>query len=208
MARVLKVDTTLTTTADAPFTTRVFINGAFAASSLCSSRASSSSTLTTHNSLSPPLLVCPAGMLGAGLGSLSALIHTVMVGPASARAAQAAFASTLLSTAPFTAGAGALYTLGASLAEEVAGARDWRSSAAGGVLAGAVTVGLKQRSLQGGFVGALALGSACAAAQVGAALESSTTGHAHKAAPRPVALSGSELAASAASSKAFVGRMQ
>jgi hypothetical protein len=147
-------------------------------------------------------------MLGAGLGSLSALIHTVMVGPASARAAQAAFASTLLSTAPFTAGAGALYTLGASLAEEVAGARDWRSSAAGGALAGAVTVGLKQRSLQGGFVGALALGSACAAAQVGAALESSTTGQAHKAAPRPVAVSSSELAASAASSKAFVGRMQ
>jgi hypothetical protein len=131
-----------------------------------------------------------------------------MVGPASARAAQAAFASTLLSTAPFAAGAGALYTLGASLAEEVAGGRDWRSSAAGGALAGAVTIGLKQRSLQGGFVGALAMGSACAAAQVGAALESSTAGAPPTGAARPAAVSGAELAASAANSKAFVGRMQ
>ncbi len=147
-------------------------------------------------------------MLGAGVGGLSALIHTVMVGPSSARAAQAAFGATLLSTAPFAAGAGALYTIGACLAEDIVGARDWRTTAAGGALAGAVAVGLKQRSLQGGFVGAVALGSACAAAQVATALESSTAGRAHLAAPRPVAISGEQLATSAASSRAFTSRMQ
>ncbi len=147
-------------------------------------------------------------MLGAGVGSLSAIIHTVMVGPSSARAAQAAFGATLLSTAPFTAGAGALYTIGACLAEDFVGARDWRSSAAGGALAGAVAVGLKQRSLQGSFLGAVVLGSACAASQVAAALESSTTGQAHLAAPRAVHVSGEQLAASAASSRAFTSRLQ
>ena len=145
--------------------------------------------------------------MGAGVGSLSALVRTVIVGPASTRAAQAAFGTALLSTAPFTAAAGALYTVGACLAEDTLGARDWRSSAAGGVLAGAVAVGLKQRSLQGSFVGAVALGGACALAQVGAGLESSTGGQAHRAAQQPVTVSSEQLAASAASSRSFTNRM-
>ena len=147
-------------------------------------------------------------MLGAGVGTIATLVRTAVTGPSAPRAAQAAFGSLLLSTAPFTAGAGALYTIGSCLAEDFCGARDWRTSATGGVLAGAVVLGLKQRSLQGGFVGAVLMGSLCAVTQLAPAMENSTERQAHRAAPRPVTVSSEELAVSAANSRGFTSRLQ
>ena len=154
-----------------------------------------------------PFPPCP-GVVGAGAGGLASLIHTALAGPSGARAAQAAFSATLLSTAPLTAAAGVLYTAGSCLAEDFLGARDWRSCGAGGALAGAVTIGIKQRSLQSAFVGALAMGGAGALGQVAQALEGSTAGQPHRAAPRPVSMTGEQLAVSAANSRSFTSRLQ
>ena len=134
-------------------------------------------------------------------------MQTAIAGPAGTRAAQAAFGAALLRAAPLTAAAGALYTVGSSLAEDFQGRRDWRSSAAGGALSGAVAVGLKQRSLQGGFVGALAFSAVCAAAAIAQGLEPSVQ-QVQGGGARSVVVTGEEYAASAAASRSFTSRLQ
>lgn len=142
------------------------------------------------------------------MGSFAAMVQTALSGPSGGRAAQAAFGSALLSTAPLTAGAGALYTIGSCLAEDLLGSRDWRSSGFGGMLAGAVTIGLKQRSAQGAFVGAIAMGFGCSAVTLASLLEPTAREIQRVHAPAAVAITSEELASTSAASRAYTSRLQ
>jgi hypothetical protein len=104
-------------------------------------------------------------IVGAAAGGLAALVALTMRGPASGKAASAAFRGLVYDIAPVTAGIGALYTAGSCMSEELrAGKKDWRNSFAGGAAAGAFAIGLKRRSLQAALTGALAMGVAAASA--------------------------------------------
>jgi len=139
---------------------------------------------------------------------VGSLVAVVLTGPAGARAAQAAFGRKIVDVVPFTAGIGVLYTGGACLAEDFAGSRGYVSSAVGGALAGGVSLGIKHRSGNAAFAGALGVGSLCALSTLAVALEPSVQ-TIRAAQSSPVALmEPGQLAASAASSRSYTSKLQ
>jgi hypothetical protein len=76
------------------------------------------------------------------------------------------------------------------------------------MLAGAVTIGLKQRSAQGAFVGAIAMGFGCSAVTLASLLEPSAREIQRVHAPAAVAITSEELASTSAASRAFTSRLQ
>lgn len=139
---------------------------------------------------------------------MSSLILVALAGPSGARAAQVAFGKKLLDVVPFTAAIGVLYTGGSCLAEDMVGSRGYMSTAAGGALAGAVTVGMKHRSGNAALVGALGMGSLCALTQLAIAMEPSVQGIRAGTAAAPVIIPSEQLASSASRAQSYTGRLQ
>ena len=99
-------------------------------------------------------------MMGAGVGALGALVAATLNSRVASHGIGPAFNALLFSVVPTTTAAAVLFTLGSGIACEVRGRRDWFNDMLGGAGAGAVMVGIRQRSIQSGLIGALAFGAA------------------------------------------------
>jgi hypothetical protein len=120
---------------------------------------------------SPPLP--PPQLLGVGVGVVSAIVTSTLKAPSVVSATgglRGAFAETL----PYTVGAAAVYTIVSGVTKDATGEDDWRGEFAGGAAAGALVTGIKRRSGNAGFVGALAFGSVAAGTRFYQALNGNT----------------------------------
>jgi len=110
-------------------------------------------------------------MMGAGLGTLGALVAATLKSRVAGHGIGPAFSALALAVVPTTTGAAVLFTLGSGIAREMRGANDWANDFVGGAGAGAVLAGLRARSLQSAFLGAIAFGCAGASAGVFATMQ-------------------------------------
>ncbi len=123
-----------------------------------------------------------------------------------AQAAATSLSSVLFDVVPYTTGAAVLFTLGQSIARDARGGQQsWKNEFVGGAAAGAFVVGVKRKSLNAAFVGAIAMGSAAAAAQLAPRLQ---TGGAVKEDSAGPVLAPKDFSAGAKASSALHSRLQ
>ena len=105
--------------------------------------------------------------MGASVGTLVSLAAATMKSRTAAQGIGSNFSALAINVIPTTTSAAIIYTLASSIAREVrgGGAYDWKNEFIGGACAGAVLNGVKKRSLQSAFLGALGFG--CLGASVG-----------------------------------------
>lgn len=109
-------------------------------------------------------------MWGVSTGVVGSMMAMTLRTPAAA-AATGGLKSALYEVVPLTTGAAVLYTLGSSIGKDIQGKKDWKSEFFGGALAGMLVQGVKRRSGNAAFVGAVLFGTVAAAVQWAYALE-------------------------------------
>ena len=109
-------------------------------------------------------------MWGVGTGVVGSMMAMTLRTPAAAAAA-GGLKSAMYEIVPLTTGAAILYTVGSAVGKDIQGKKDWKSEFFGGALAGMLVQGVKRRSFNASFVGALLFGTAAAAVQWAIALE-------------------------------------
>lgn len=149
----------------------------------------------------------PAQMMGAGVGTLGALVAATLKSRVAGQGIGPAFNALMFSVVPTTTAAAVLFTLGSGIACEVRGRRDWFNDLLGGAGAGAVMVGVRQRSIQGGLIGALAFGAAGASAGIFATMQPDGAEPSSVADRRRLASSPADFGAAAASAAAAQRRI-
>lgn len=173
MAAVPRSSVTLSGVAEAGMGMRLPVNAVRVAERRAPPSSSARDRQTQTNApliLSPPFAP-PLQMMGAGVGTLGALVAATLKSRVAGQGIGPAFSALLFSVVPTTTAAAVLFTLGTGIACEVRGRRDWFNDLLGGAGAGAVMVGVRQRSIQSGLLGALAFGAAGAAAGVVATMQ-------------------------------------
>jgi uncharacterized membrane protein YeaQ/YmgE (transglycosylase-associated protein family) len=104
-------------------------------------------------------------MMGTAVGFVGSLIAST-IRSRTPTAGLSGFSATAMTVIPTTVSAAVIYTLGSGLSRDIRGANDWANDFVGGACAGAVLNGVKQRSLQSGFLGAILFGCLGASAGV------------------------------------------
>ena len=146
-------------------------------------------------------------MMGAGVGALGVLVAATLKSRVASHGIGPAFNALLFSVVPTTTAAAVLFTLGSGIACEVRGRRDWFNDMLGGAGAGAVMVGIRQRSIQSGLIGALAFGAAGASAGVFATMQPDGLAPSSMFDKRRVASTPADFGAAAASAAAAQRRI-